>query len=68
MLIGWFFAEGDLLPSLIVMFTHRVLVLQTLSQGTEAIKSLLVEVLVDEARSARDHREKRCERAKVGRS
>jgi 23S rRNA (cytosine1962-C5)-methyltransferase len=42
------YAEGDLLPSLIVDRYADVLVLQTLSQGTEAIKSLLVELLVAE--------------------
>jgi len=42
------YAEGDLLPSLIVDRYNDVLALQTLSQGTEAIKSMLVEVLVEE--------------------
>ncbi len=42
------YAEGDLLPSLIVDAYADVLVLQTLSQGTEAIKQLLVELLVAE--------------------
>jgi 23S rRNA (cytosine1962-C5)-methyltransferase len=42
------YSEGDLLPSLIVDRYADVLVLQTLSQGTDALKSLLVEVLVDE--------------------
>ncbi|PYS91175.1 MAG: hypothetical protein DMF64_13065 [Acidobacteria bacterium] len=42
------YAEGDLLPSLIVDRYGDVLVLQTLSQGTEAIKSLLVELLLEE--------------------
>ncbi len=42
------YAEGDLLPSLIVDAYADVLVLQTLSQGTEAIKDLLVELLVEE--------------------
>ncbi len=42
------YAEGDLLPSLIVDAYADVLVVQTLSQGTEAIKSLLVELLVAE--------------------
>src|SRR5258708_3437373 len=42
------FSEGDLLPSLIVDVYDRVLVLQTLSQGTERIKELLTELLIDE--------------------
>ena len=42
------YSEGDLLPSLIIDRYDDVLVLQTLSQGTEAIKSLLVELLVEE--------------------
>lgn len=42
------FSEGDLLPSLIIDVYAQVLVLQTLSQGTETIKSLLVEVLIEE--------------------
>src|SRR3989440_2756100 len=42
------YAEGDLLPSLIVDRYADVLVLQTLSQGMEALKSLLVELLVEE--------------------
>ncbi|HEX8180266.1 MAG TPA: class I SAM-dependent rRNA methyltransferase [Pyrinomonadaceae bacterium] len=42
------YAEGDLLPSLIVDQYGDVLVLQTLAQGTEAVKSLLVELLVEE--------------------
>lgn len=42
------YAEGDLLPSLIIDRYDDVLVLQTLSQGTEAIKSTLVELLVEE--------------------
>lgn len=41
-------SEGDLLPSLIVDRYDDVLVLQTLSQGMEKVKSLLVEVLVEE--------------------
>ena len=40
------YSEGDLLPSLIVDLYDNVLVLQTLSQGTETLKSLLVEMLV----------------------
>jgi 23S rRNA (cytosine1962-C5)-methyltransferase len=42
------FSEGDLLPSLIVDVYAQVLVLQTLSQGTESIKAMLVELLVEE--------------------
>lgn len=42
------FSEGDLLPSLIIDAYGQVLVLQTLSQGSEGIKALLVELLVDE--------------------
>ncbi len=42
------YSEGDLLPSVILDRYDDVLVLQTLSQGSEAIKSLLVELLVEE--------------------
>src|SRR2546423_1494931 len=42
------YAEGDLLPSLIVDRYSDALVLQTLAQGTEAIKTLLVELLIEE--------------------
>src|SRR6267143_2613925 len=42
------YSEGDLLTSLIVDLYDDVLVLQTLSQGSEAIKPLLVELLVEE--------------------
>lgn len=42
------YSEGDLLPSLIVDAYNDVLVLQTLSQGTESIKEMLVELLVEE--------------------
>jgi 23S rRNA (cytosine1962-C5)-methyltransferase len=42
------YSEGDLLPSLIVDRYADVLVLQTLSQGTERIKSTLLEILVEE--------------------
>ena len=42
------FSEGDLLPSLIIDVYAQVLVVQTLSQGAEAIKPLLVELLVAE--------------------
>ncbi len=42
------YSEGDLLSSLIVDRYADVLVLQTLSQGTDAVKSLLIEILVEE--------------------
>jgi 23S rRNA (cytosine1962-C5)-methyltransferase len=42
------YSEGDLLSSLIVDRYSDVLVLQTLSQGTDAIKRMLVELLVEE--------------------
>jgi len=42
------YSEGDLLPSLIIDVYDRVLVLQTLSQGTEARKAELVELLIEE--------------------
>jgi 23S rRNA (cytosine1962-C5)-methyltransferase len=42
------YSEGDLLPSLIIDRYHDVFVIQTLSQGTETIKSLVVELLVEE--------------------
>ena len=42
------YSEGDLLSSLIVDRYGDVLVLQTLSQGTEALKHLLLEVLIEE--------------------
>jgi 23S rRNA (cytosine1962-C5)-methyltransferase len=42
------YSEGDLLPSLIIDRYNDVLVLQTLSQGTDAIKSLLVELLTQQ--------------------
>jgi 23S rRNA (cytosine1962-C5)-methyltransferase len=42
------YSEGDLLPSFIVDRYADVLVMQTLSQGTEAVKSALTEILVDE--------------------
>ena len=42
------YSEGDLLPSLIVDRYSDVLVLQTLSQGTDALKSMFVEILVEE--------------------
>jgi 23S rRNA (cytosine1962-C5)-methyltransferase len=42
------YSEGDLLPSIILDRYSDVLVLQTLSQGSEAIKPSLVELLTDE--------------------
>jgi 23S rRNA (cytosine1962-C5)-methyltransferase len=42
------YAEGDALPSVIVDRYADVLVLQTLSQGADAIKELLTELLVEE--------------------
>jgi 23S rRNA (cytosine1962-C5)-methyltransferase len=42
------YSEGDLLSSLIVDVYADVLVLQTLSQGTDGVKSMLAEILVEE--------------------
>jgi 23S rRNA (cytosine1962-C5)-methyltransferase len=42
------YSEGDLLPSIIIDRYADVLVLQTLSQGSEAIKPTLVELLAEE--------------------
>ena len=42
------YSEGDLLPSLIVDVYADVLVMQTLSQGTDAVKTMLTEILVEE--------------------
>jgi 23S rRNA (cytosine1962-C5)-methyltransferase len=42
------YSEGDLLPSLIVDLYKDVLVMQTLSQGTESVKEMLVELLSEE--------------------
>ncbi len=42
------YSEGDLLPSLIIDVYDDVFVIQTLSQGTESIKPMLVELLVEE--------------------
>jgi 23S rRNA (cytosine1962-C5)-methyltransferase len=42
------YSEGDLLPSLIVDTYDDVFVMQTLSQGTEQLKSILAELLVEE--------------------
>ncbi len=41
-------SEGDLLPSLIIDRYDNILVMQTLSQGTDAVKLMLVEILVEE--------------------
>jgi 23S rRNA (cytosine1962-C5)-methyltransferase len=41
------YSEGDLLPSLIVDRYGDYLVLQTLSQATERLKSMLVDILVE---------------------
>jgi 23S rRNA (cytosine1962-C5)-methyltransferase len=40
-------AEADLIPSLIVDFYNGVFVIQTLSQGTEKLKPLFVDILKD---------------------
>ncbi|MDT7690494.1 MAG: rRNA (cytosine1962-C5)-methyltransferase [Acidobacteriota bacterium] len=42
------YSEGDLMPSLIVDRYADVLVLQTLSQGTDALKETFTELLVEE--------------------
>jgi 23S rRNA (cytosine1962-C5)-methyltransferase len=42
------YSEGDLLPSIIIDRYDDVLVLQTLSQGSEAVKPLLVELLAEQ--------------------
>jgi 23S rRNA (cytosine1962-C5)-methyltransferase len=42
------YSEGDLLPSIIIDRYDDVLVLQTLSQGSDVIKPLLVELLVEQ--------------------
>ena len=42
------YSEGDLLPSLIVDRYDDLLVMQTLSQGTDSIKSMLSEILIQE--------------------
>jgi len=41
------YSEGDLLPSIIIDRYDDCFVLQTLSQGSDALKSLLVELLVE---------------------
>ena len=42
------YSEGDLLSSLIVDVYDDVMVLQTLSQGTESVKGMIAELLVEE--------------------
>ena len=42
------YSEGDLLPSLIVDCYNDVLVLQTLSQGSDSLKSTFAEILIEE--------------------
>lgn len=42
------YSEGDLVSSLIVDVYDDVMVLQTLSQGTECLKDMLVDLLVEE--------------------
>lgn len=42
------FSEGDLISSLIVDCYEHVFVLQTLSQGTEKLKQIFVEILIEE--------------------
>ncbi|MBA3248580.1 MAG: class I SAM-dependent rRNA methyltransferase [Pyrinomonadaceae bacterium] len=42
------YSEGDALPSLILDRYADLLVLQTLAQGTETIKGLLIELLIEE--------------------
>ena len=42
------YSEGDLLPSVIIDRYSDVYVLQTLSQGSDTIKSLLVDILIEE--------------------
>jgi 23S rRNA (cytosine1962-C5)-methyltransferase len=44
------YTEGDLLPSLIVDRYSDALVLQTLAQGSDALKTLFVELLTEELR------------------
>jgi 23S rRNA (cytosine1962-C5)-methyltransferase len=44
------YSEGDLLPSIIIDRYDDVLVLQTLSQGSDAIKPQLVELLAEQFR------------------
>jgi 23S rRNA (cytosine1962-C5)-methyltransferase len=42
------YSEGDLLPSVIIDRYDEVFVMQTLSQGTDRLKSMFSELLVDE--------------------
>ena len=42
------YSEGDLLPALIIDRYADLFVLQTLAQGTESLKTMLVELLVEE--------------------
>lgn len=42
------YSEGDLIPSLIIDDYNGTFVIQTLSQGTEKLKSTFVEILVEE--------------------
>lgn len=42
------YSEGDLLPSLIVDRYNDVLVMQTLSQGTDTLKAMFAEILIEE--------------------
>jgi 23S rRNA (cytosine1962-C5)-methyltransferase len=42
------YSEGDLMPSLIIDRYDDVFVLQTLSQGSESIKPLMLELLIEE--------------------
>jgi len=42
------YSEGDLLPSLIIDRYDDVFVIQTLSQGTETVKSMITEILVSD--------------------
>lgn len=44
------YSEGDLLPSLIVDRYDDVFVMQTLSQGTDALKQTFAEILIEEFR------------------
>jgi 23S rRNA (cytosine1962-C5)-methyltransferase len=44
------YSEGDLLPSLIIDRYDDVLVMQNLSQGTERLKGMLTELLINEFR------------------
>jgi 23S rRNA (cytosine1962-C5)-methyltransferase len=44
------YSEGDLMPSLIVDVYDQVFVMQTLSQGTERLKSTLLDLLVEESK------------------